>query len=298
MPLPGTVLLAGCRGMLGADLAPALRGEGYDVAGMDLPDLDIADEGSVRAAMRATAPQVVINAAAWTDVDGAETDPDGAMRANADGPGVLARACARDGVRLLHFGTDYVFGGSATRPYREEDPPDPINVYGETKLRGEQQVRKALPQRHLIVRTSWLYGAGGPCFPATIASQAASGLELHVVSDQIGSPTWTVDLASAAVALLRAGAVGTVHFSSRDHGSWYDVAAIICRELAGRRPGAAVSVRPVPSTDRPTGAPRPRWSVLDCRRYTSLTGRRPPAWRDALRSFLDLHLDTLTNRSG
>ena len=292
--MPRTVLLAGCRGMLGTDLNQALRGAGYPVVGLDLPEIDIADEGSVRDALDAAAPDLVINAAAWTDVDGAEADPAGATRANARGPGVLARACAERGSRLFHFGTDYVFGGDVARPYREEDPAGPLNVYGETKLQGEQQVRDALPSRHLVVRTSWLYGAAGHCFPRTILARAAAGHDVTVISDQIGTPTWTADLAAASIALLEAGATGTVHFASLGHCSWYEFAMAICDELAQRRGTASVMVHPVSTADQPSAAPRPRWSALDSRRYTAVTGREPPTWRDALRRFMDHHPEVLT----
>jgi len=284
--------------MLAADLTPAMSDAGYRVVGLDLPDLDIADEDSVRAALRTVTPDLVVNAAAWTDVDGAEADPAGARRANALGPGVLARVCAADRPRLLHFGTDYVFDGNASRPYREDDPTAPLNVYGASKLEGEQRVRTALPSRHLVIRSSWLYGAAGRSFPATILARAAAGEDVSVVSDQFGNPTWSADLAAASVALLDAGATGTVHFASRDHCSWYDLARAICSEYAERSGTPAVAVRPIRSADRPTPAARPSWSALDTRRYAALTGQQPPSWRDALRRFLDAHMEALTHQGG
>ena len=159
-------------------------------------------------------------------------------------------------------------------------------------------MRDALPSKHLVIRTSWLYGAAGPCFPRTILARAISDQEVNVITDQIGTPTWSADLAAATVALAEAGATGTVHFASRGHCSWYEFAVEICDELARRRGTVAVPVHPVLTADRPTAARRPRWSALDCHRYTEITGREPPRWRDALRRFMDHELEAMTGHGG
>ncbi len=288
-----TLLVTGSEGMLAHDLAPTLRNAGYRVVGGDLPLLDIASPSSVEMLLDATSPAAVVNAAAWTDVDRAEAEPTAAHRANVEGPRNLAEICAERGLPLVHFGTDYVFDGSADRAYLEDDPTAPLGVYGRTKLEGEQAVVELLPDDHLIVRTAWLYGAHGPCFPRTILNHATSSELLEVVTDQVGCPTWTADLARATAALLQADARGTVHFASADHCSWHELAEVLL-EIGGQLfPLRAQAVKPVTSDVWKRPAQRPAWSVLDTARYTALTGRTPPHWRDAIERFLARHAHDL-----
>jgi dTDP-4-dehydrorhamnose reductase len=293
-----TLLITGSEGMLARDLAPALRTAGYRVVGGDLPLLDIASPSSVEMLLDATSPAVVINAAAWTDVDRAEADPDGARRANATGPRVLAEICVERGLPLVHFSTDYVFDGQTDHPYREDDPTGPLGVYGHTKLDGERAITDRLPDDHLVIRTAWLYGAHGPCFPRTILNHATSSERLEVVTDQVGCPTWTADLARATAALLQADARGVVNFASADHCSWHELAEVLLELGAQQFPLRARTVKPVTSDAWRRPAQRPAWSVLDTTRYTALTGLTPPHWRDAIERFLARHAHDLLTPYG
>jgi len=292
-------LLTGAAGLLARDLRPALQAAGWRVTTLPRLQLDITDARSVAAALERTEPTVVINTAAWTDVDGAEVHRVRAERVNADGAGVVARGCAERGLPLVHLSTDYVFGGRGARrgparPLREDDRPWPANAYGRSKLEGERRVRDALRRDHLIVRTAWLYGAAGPSFPRSILEQAVDREELSVVDDQVGCPTWSADLADALVTLVAADARGTVHFCASDHCSWRELAEAVCDGARARGRRLAVeTVRPARSRTEVGRAPRPRWSVLDTGRYRELTGHTPPPWRGALDRFLDRHLDDL-----
>ena len=186
-------MVTGAKGMLGTDAMALLRGHGHDVVGVDLGDLELTDPTAVKAALGEV--DVVLNCAAWTAVDDAETQEDAALVANATIPAVLAGACAATGTRLVQISTDYVFAGDASVPYAEDAPMSPRSAYGRTKAAGETAVREGLPDAHLIVRTAWLYGAHGGCFPKTIARVAAERGEISVVDDQVGQPTWTRDVA-------------------------------------------------------------------------------------------------------
>ena len=275
------VLLTGAHGQLGRDLAHAWTGD--DVVGLTHAELDIADEGAVVAAVRDVGPEVVVNAAAWTDVDGCETDPDRAHAVNALGPWWLARVCRSTGASLVHISTDYVFAGpapldhtGAARGWTETDPTTPASVYGRTKLAGEQLIRQTLDP-HVIVRAAWLAGVHGNNFVRTMLRLGRERDQLHVVDDQVGSPTFTADLAPALRHLAVAGRHGTYHLANTGQASWFDLAAAVFD-----RAGIEVDLQAQPSSalDRP--APRPAWSVLDTR-HARLTGVADlPHWRDGL----------------
>ncbi len=298
-------LLTGAGGLLARDLLPALESAGWQVTTLRRLEMDITDAESVSRAVVRAAPDVVINTAGWTDVDAAQQHPRRAERVNATGPEMLARACAARELPLVHLSTDYVFGGrrpggrnmgagGTPRPLKEADRARPANAYGRGKLQGERRVRDALPREHLIVRTAWLFGAAGPSFPRSILEQALHSPELSVVGDQTGCPTWSADLAEGIVALLDAGARGTVHVCGGGACTWHEFAVAICDEVRARGVElAATGIRRRESTYRPGTAPRPAWSVLDTSRYTELTGRALPPWRDGLCRFLDRHLDDL-----
>jgi dTDP-4-dehydrorhamnose reductase len=242
--------------MLGQDLVPLLEARGHDVTGVDRDELDITDPAATRDA--ATGYDVVVNVAAYTAVDAAEADEGTAFTVNAVGPALLARAAHAAGARMVQISTDYVFDGVATAPYAETAPILPRSAYGRTKAAGEWAVR-AEAADHLIVRTAWLYGAQGPCFPKTIARVAAEKGGLDVVDDQVGQPTWTVDLADLVERLVAAGApAGTYHGTSGGQTSWHGFASAVVG-AAGMDPAI---VRPTTSEGFVRPAPRPAYSVL------------------------------------
>jgi len=250
-------MVTGAKGMLGTDAMALIRERGHDVTGVDLGDLELTDADAVRAALADV--DVVLNCAAWTAVDDAETEEETALLVNGTIPGVIAGAAAAAGSRLVHISTDYVFAGDATSPYAEDAPTDPRSAYGRTKDAGEEQVRAALPDAHLVVRTAWLYGAHGACFPKTIARVAAERGAISVVDDQVGQPTWTRDVADLVVRLVEADApAGTYHATSSDQTSWFGFAQRVV-EAAGLDPAI---VTPTDSQAFQRPAPRPAYSVL------------------------------------
>ena len=250
-------LVTGARGMLGTDLRRVLERRGIPVTGVDRSDLDLLDESLVTDAVRDH--DVVVNCAAWTAVDDAEAHEAEAHTVNAVIPGVLARAAARHGSRIVQVSTDYVFDGAAHAPYDEDAPTGPRSAYGRTKAAGEEAVRVAAPDAHLVVRTAWLYGAHGSCFPRTIARLARERGSLEVVDDQHGQPTWTVDVAELVLRLVQAGApAGNWHATSTGATSWHGFARRVV-ESAGLD-GAVVT--PTDSARFVRPAPRPAYSVL------------------------------------
>lgn len=251
------ILVTGAAGMLGTDVVTALLEADHDVTGLTRADLDITSAASVEEAVRGH--QVVVNTAAWTAVDDAETHEGEAFAVNAVGPALLARACARSGARLVHVSTDYVVGEAAAgTPVAADAPVAPAGAYGRTKAAGEWAVQ-ASGADALVLRTAWLYGAHGGCFPRTMARLARERDALQVVDDQVGQPTWTVDVAALLVRMLAAGVpAGTYHATSAGWTSWYDFATEVVRST-GRDPDM---VEPVTSEQFVRPAPRPAWSVL------------------------------------
>ena len=282
----GRVLVTGSRGMLGRELMEALggyqrgRGGGLEVWGLDVEELDITEAGAVERWVGEHRPGVVINCAAYTDVDGCESRRELALAVNGAGPGNLAGACARVGALLVHLSTDFVFDGQDDRPYREGDEPRPVSVYGASKLAGEEAVRERWGE-HLIVRVSWLFGRHGKNFVGTIRRLAREREYLEVVNDQVGSPTYTGDLVEALGHLVGVGARGTVHFRNEGSCSWYEFACEIVRQS-----GLATAVRPITSGQLKRAARRPAWSVLDISRYKELTGQGVRPWQEALAAYL------------
>lgn len=250
------ILITGANGMLAADVIDALRSAGAtDLTLTDRDELDILDGDKVAAAVAQV--DLVINCAAYTAVDAAEQNEDLAFAINATGPANLAAACTASGARLVHISTDYVFAGDATEPYAEDAPMSPAGAYGRTKAAGETAVRESGADA-LILRTAYLYGRGGPCFPKTIAKAGKARGALTVVNDQIGQPTWTRDVGSFAVRLLEADApAGTYHATSAGQCSWFDFA----REIVASA-GLGDIVAPIDSGAYAAKAPRPAWSVL------------------------------------
>lgn len=268
-------LITGADGMLGRDLQVAL--EGRQVASAARKDLDITDLEAVRAAV--TDRDVVINAAAYTAVDAAESDEDAAYAVNARGAQNLAIAAAENRARLIQLSTDYVFAGTASEPYREDAPLEPVSAYGRTKAAGERLARAANPDATFIVRTAWLYGAHGPNFVATMLRLAASHTTVSVVNDQVGAPTWTRDLADRIVALLDAHApAGVYHATNSGRASWYQFAQAIFSSC-GLDPAR---VTPTVSSEFVRPAPRPAFSVLGHDGWGRIGMPSMRDWEDAL----------------
>lgn len=268
-------LVTGAGGMLGADLAFALRGR--DTTLVTRAQLDITDPDAVDAAV--AGHDVVINAAAYTKVDDAESDEDAATLVNGTAAGILAEAAARHGARIVQVSTDYVFDGTATTPYPEDAPRHPVSAYGRSKAIGEELVERAHPDGHYIVRTAWLYGAGGPNFAKTMLTLAASRDTIGVVVDQVGQPTWTGDLARQIVALVDADApAGVYHGTNSDQGSWYDFARAVLA-TQGLDPDR---ITPTDSAAFVRPAPRPAYSVLGHDRWAAAGLAPLRDWREAL----------------
>jgi dTDP-4-dehydrorhamnose reductase len=246
------ILLTGRNGQVGSELEAIL----HPAVATDHATLDLADAEAIRRTVRAAKPGVIINAAAYTAVDKAESEPELAMRINAAAPGVLAEEAKRAGALFVHYSTDYIFDGTKRTPYLETDPPKPVSVYGRTKLEGETRIR-ASACRHLILRTAWVYGRGGN-FVRAILRQAEKGVALRVVNDQMGAPTWACDIARVTSELLKKAVEGTFNVSAAGSSSWYEVALEILR-IAGRE----VEVTPVSTAEYGARAPRPAYSVLD-----------------------------------
>lgn len=290
-------LVTGSGGQLGSALIERLAARGAPFSARSHAELDIADADAVAECIAGQSkPLVVVNAAAFTRVDGCERDPRAAERGNALGPAVLAGACVRTGSQLVHVSTDYVFPGDAERPYRENDEPGPRSVYGRTKLEGEKAVTSASPG-FLVVRTSWLFGRGRNFIVAVLdqASRVHSGeqtLPLRVVDDQRGRPTWAVDLASAIVHLVEVGASGVVHVANAGVATWWQLARL-CLDVAGY---TDVSVERVSTRALALPAPRPAWSVLDTRRARDLGVELQP-WEDAARAYLRSKDSPLASRA-
>jgi dTDP-4-dehydrorhamnose reductase len=271
------VMVIGGTGLLGNALSREWTED--EVVGFGSKDVDIRSDRLVEGAIRQHRPEWVVLAAAYTDVDGCETNPDLAFDVNTRGAIGVAKAAANSGARLLFLSTDYVFDGRKTTPYETDDPVSPQCVYGESKARAEVGIREILP-RCGIVRTSWVFGVGGKCFPDTILKLGEKRDELDVVTDQQGCPTYTVDLARAIIQLCRKNASGTVHATNRNACSWFDFATEIIRES-----GLVTRVRPTTSDKFVRPAKRPAYSVLSNASLRHF-GVTMPTWQDALKRYL------------
>ena len=274
------VLVFGARGMLGKDLVPALSVK-HQVLGRDIEDLNIADQQRVQKEIETMRPQVVVNAAAYTDVDGCEAKRELAFSVNAEGARNIAAGCAASNARMIHLSTDYVFDGTSSAPYREEDPPNPLNVYGASKLQGERQIREVL-ENHLIIRTEWLFGRHGKNFVDTILRLAAQQEELRVVNDQRGAPTFTKDLSWAIEKLLEKEAKGILHITNSGSCTWFEFA----RQILKEKNIDNGSIVPISSAALTRPAKRPANSVLDCHRFENLVGQKMRTWEEALKEYL------------
>jgi dTDP-4-dehydrorhamnose reductase len=281
------VLVTGAQGQVGRCLL-ACAPPHLTVVGLSRTQLDVGDGEAVQRAIAAHGPAVIINAAAYTAVDRAETEVDAARRVNGLGPRHLARAAAAAGARLVHISTDFVFDGRAAVPYPPDAPTAPLGVYGLTKLEGEQAVRELLPATSVVVRTAWVYAAHGTNFLRTMLRVMGEKGQVRVVADQIGTPTAADSLAAVLWALAQRPDVGGFqHFTDAGVASWYDFAVAIAEEAAtlGLLP-PGVEVRAISSADYPTAARRPAYSVLDKRELLAALGLEHHHWRVSLRRVL------------
>lgn len=280
MEKKGKVLIVGAHGMLGRDLVKVL-GETFDVLPLGRDDLDISAYNNVKKVLKEVSPQVVINAAGYTDVDACERKSRLAFTVNGEGAKNLARASSVIKAKLVYISTDYVFDGKKETPYTEQDQPNPLNVYGESKLMGERYVQK-FADDYLIVRTQWLFGAGGRNFVDTIIDLARVRDKIEVVDDQVGSPTYTLDLSVAIRALLEKDLWGVYHVSNSGHCSWYDFAKEILAQLGKD----TVELVPISSADLTRPARRPLYSVLSNEKLQRDAGITMRPWQEALRDYL------------
>lgn len=272
------VLIFGATGMLGRDLLPAFAG--HDVIGLGSRDADLRNAQRVLQVVQEARPDWTILSAAYADVDGCEADPEKAFAINRDGAVNVADAAVQTGSRLLFVSTDYVFDGTKHTPYEIDDPRNPINVYGRSKSEAEQRLLEILPGRCCVVRTSWLFGKAGKCFPDTILHLAETKSEVRVVNDQRGCPTYTADLAQGIASLIAEQADGIVHATNRGSCSWYEFA----RELLAAN-GASTIVQPTTTMEFPRPAKRPAHSVLSETSLRNLGIELPP-WQNALQRYL------------
>jgi dTDP-4-dehydrorhamnose reductase len=288
------ILLIGDGGQVGFELAPLLAGRG-ELTARDHPAVDLASPDSIAAALTRHRPDLVVNAAGYTAVDKAEEEPDLAMAINGAAPAILAEELKKSGGALVHYSTDYVFDGAKEIPYTEEDAPGPLNVYGRSKLAGEEAIR-ASGVPHLVIRSSWFYGSRGRNFPGTILRLAREREELRVVDDQVGAPTWCRDVAAATVeALAQTGAFGTpaalaelrdrgglFHLTASGATTWFGFAGEILALDPERESQKVRELIPVPTSEYPTPAQRPLNSRLDCTRFKEAFGIELPPWHESL----------------
>ncbi len=285
------ILLLGKNGQIGWELQRTLAPLGH-ITALGRSELDLTNEPAIRSAVRSTKPNLIVNAAAYTAVDKAESEPELALTINGAAPGILAEEAALIGATLVHYSTDYIFDGTKTTPYTEQDAPNPINTYGKTKLAGEEAIINT-ECRHLILRTSWVYGLRGQNFLLTIMRLAAERNELSIVNDQHGAPTWCRMIAEATALLIATGraykrAEGIYHLTATGETTWHGFAEAIIRQAADiglltNRP----ALKAISSADYPTAAQRPTNSLLDSTALHSAYGLKLPDWAISLSMVLD-----------
>jgi dTDP-4-dehydrorhamnose reductase len=275
------ILVLGHKGMLGTELMARL-GIAHEVTGKDMGDFDITSPESCRQVICETNPEVVINAAAYTNVDGAEKDGDTCFAVNAEGVKNVALACRQEQLRIVHFSTDYIFDGTGRTPYREDDAPSPCGIYAQSKAAGEKYLKES-SENYLLIRTAWLYGRSGKNFVKTILEKASNADTLRVVDDQTGSPTYSRDLAGAVRILLEQGHRGVFHVTNRGSCTWY----AFTKKILAYAGLAHVAVEPIPTKDLRLPAPRPAYSALGTSKFTEATGKVLRFWQLALQDFIE-----------
>lgn len=285
------VLVIGAKGMLGRDLVRILQASfctdpysKWEVLGWDIDEIDIREEKNTVTMIENLKPKIVINVAAFTNVDGCELEKEKAFAINAEGMKHVALGALRCHAKVVYLSTDYIFNGKKGEPYVEDDPPNPLNVYGQSKLRGERYVQE-LVEEGLIIRTQWLYGRYGKNFVASILRQAREKKTLSIVNDQIGSPTYTVDLSKAISALIQRDARGIFHAANDGLCTWYNFGKAIL-EISGME---GVKVMPISSRELNLPAVRPPYSVLQCQKLKQEIGMTMRPWAEALKDFLSTY---------
>ncbi len=283
------ILLIGSNGQVGQELQQILSTYA-DVISVARPTVDLAQPDTICSVIREKQPQIIINAAAYTAVDQAEREPELAKVINATAPKILAQEAKKQQAFLIHLSTDYVFDGKNCRPYQEEDQTNPLSIYGQTKLAGEQAIRDTY-NHHLILRTAWVYGTFGKSnFVKTMLRLGGEREEIRVVADQIGSPTWARDIAETIaklIPLLNPEIAGTYHYTNSGVASWYDFAVAIFEEA--QKLGFSLKIQrvvPITTPEYPTPADRPSYSVLACAKIAKIVGNHAPHWRQRLRKML------------
>ena len=266
--------------MLGSDLLLKLN-MGHEVVGLDKEEIDIVSASECEEVIKEIEPEIVINAAAYTNVDGCETAKDECFAVNAEAVKNIAEACRDKNIRIVHFSTDYVFDGTAKQPYKEDHQCNPINTYGASKMAGERYLR-SLSENYILIRTAWLYGVNGKNFVQTILEKVKTTKKLTVVDDQTGSPTYTKDLAAAVDLLITQNAKGIIHITNRGNCSWYQFAVKILQE-AGIHD---IDVTPIRSDQLQRPATRPAYSVLSMQKFIQTTGKTMQPWQLALQDYL------------
>ena len=281
------IALIGANGMLATAIKKLVPAD-YQIRPYGLPDFDLTCREQVLY-LRSSSPDIIINCAAFTNVDGCEEQVERAMQVNGDGPGLLAELAKELGAVLVHLSTDFVFDGKKGCPYLEDDLPQPLSVYGKSKLEGEQQILKSGLNTYFIIRTSWLYGAGGNNFVETIIRLATERPKLKIVADQYGTPTWTEDLARAIFDLLALpdpSSYGVYHYSNEGECSWFDFAAEIVKRYQLDHDVKVEQLLPIPSDGYPLPAERPKYSVMSKDKIKQAAGMMIPDWQESLKSYL------------
>jgi dTDP-4-dehydrorhamnose reductase len=275
------ILLLGHKGMLGCDLLLKLN-MGHEVVGLDKEEIDVVSSIECKAAIKEIEPDIVINAAAYTNVDGCETAKDECFAVNAEAVKSIADACRDKNIRIVHFSTDYVFDGTAKQPYKEDHQCNPINTYGASKMAGERYLQ-SLSDNYILIRTAWLYGVNGKNFVQTILEKVKTTKKLTVVDDQTGSPTYTKDLAAAVDLLIKQNAKGIFHITNRGSCSWFQFAVKILQE-AGIH---GIDITPIKSDQLQRPAMRPAYSVLNMQKFIQTTGKTMQPWQLGLQDYLE-----------
>jgi dTDP-4-dehydrorhamnose reductase len=278
------ILVTGGNGMLAYAFKQRFGPMDLNVTFADRTIIDVCSQQSVADALEKLKPTLVINCAAYTKVDLAEKEPEVANQCNGYGVGQLAELCKQHGSFLGHYSTDYVFDGSQTRPLQTSDPLGPLSAYGKSKLLGEKLIQSSGLEKYLILRTAWLYGPGGPCFPATMINVAKQGKPLKVINDQHGTPTFTYDLVDATLELVHRGATGIYHLTNSGQTTWYDFTAAILEEFELKTDLSSTTSAAWKQL-KPDSAPRPSYSVLDLSDYEGFTRQQMPQWREALHRY-------------
>jgi dTDP-4-dehydrorhamnose reductase len=281
------IIVTGAAGQLGRDFCQLANAAGHDIIALDRSKLDLEqDAETIASAIAKQRADWVVNCAAYTQVDKAESEAERAFAVNRDAAGAIARGVKEYGGKLLHVSTDFIFDGDQNVPYREEDTAGPLNIYGQSKHEGELAVLEACPNA-VILRTAWVYGAHGHNFVKTILRLAAERDELSVVDDQYGTPSWTRDIAATMLTLIRYDAQGIYHYTNEGVASWYDFAVAII-EIASELDATlkAKTIKPIPTTAYPTPATRPAYSVLSKQKIRTMMQEPIPYWRHSLRQML------------